>query len=115
MFKAIRGSDARVVETWPGVRRKTLALGERTLLLEVSMEAGSIGKAHSHPNEQVGYVASGRLRLRIGDEIRELGPGDAYVIPSGVEHEALALEETRVIEVFSPPHETFKRDLEEVP
>ncbi|MEM2218834.1 MAG: cupin domain-containing protein [Candidatus Korarchaeum sp.] len=113
MFRMRRGEEARVLETWPGVRRKTLALGERMVLLEVSMEAGSVGRAHSHPNEQVGYVVRGRLRLRIGSEVHELGPGDAYVIPSGVEHEATALEETRVVEVFSPPHEVFKRDLEE--
>jgi len=113
MFRMRRGSEAPVVETWPGVRRRTLAMGERTLLLEVSMDSGSVGRAHSHPNEQVGYVVSGRLRLRIGSDTIELGPGDAYVIPGGVEHEALALEDTKVIEVFSPPHETFKRDLEE--
>lgn len=114
MFRMRRGSEAKALETWPGVRRKTLALGERMILLEVSMEAGSVGKAHSHPNEQVGYVVRGKLRLRIGSDAHELGPGDAYVIPPDVEHEALALEETKVVETFSPPHEAFKRDMEEV-
>lgn len=113
MFKMRRGGEVQPKETWPGVRRKALAIGERTLLLEVRMDAGSVGRAHSHPNEQTGYVIKGKLRLRIGNENYELGPGDAYVIPGNVEHEALALEDTVVIEVFSPPHETFKKDFEE--
>lgn len=114
MFRMRRWREVQPRETWPGIKRRALAIGERTLLLEVRMEAGALGKAHSHPNEQTGYVVSGKLRLRIGDESYDLEPGDAYIIPSGVEHEALALEDTVVVEVFSPPHETFKRDFEEV-
>lgn len=112
MVKMKRGDEVTVVETWPGVRRKTLALGEKTLLLEVTIKAGTIVNAHSHPSEQIGYIVTGRLRLRIGDDVYELKSGDAYVIQSNIVHEAQALEDTKVVEVFSPPHEVFKKDLE---
>jgi quercetin dioxygenase-like cupin family protein len=75
MFKMLRGEEARVVETWPGIRRKTLALGERTLLLEVSLKAGAVSKPHSHENEQIGYVVRGKIKLRIGEEVHYLSQG----------------------------------------
>jgi len=36
---------------------------------------------HKHPHEQIGYLASGRLDLTIGNETRHLGPGDSWCIP----------------------------------
>lgn len=111
MYRMLRRVDARPYETWPGVTRRALALGERILLLEISLRKGAVAPAHSHPNEQSGYIVRGRLRIRIGDEIHELNPGDAYIIPPDVEHEAEALEDTVVVEVFSPPHELLKKDL----
>ncbi len=111
MYRMLRRVDAKPYETWPGVTRRALALGERILLLEISLRKGAIAPAHSHPNEQSGYVVRGRLRIRIGDQTHELNPGDAYIIPPDVEHEAEALEDTVVVEVFSPPHEFLKKDL----
>jgi len=112
MFKMLRGEEAKVVETWPGIKRKTLALGERTLLLEVNLRAGAISKAHSHENEQIGYVVRGKIKIRIGEEVHYLSQGDAYIIPGNVDHETEAIEDSLVVEVFSPPHELFKKDLE---
>jgi len=38
-------------------------------------------------------VISGRLKMRIGDETREIGPGEVALILSDQEHEQTALEE----------------------
>ncbi len=114
MYKMLRHEEAKIVETWPGVFRRVLSLGERILLLELNIKRGAKTQAHSHPNEQAGYVVKGRLKLRIGEKIYELLPGDAYIIPPNVEHEGEALEEVVVIEIFSPPHELLRKDLEEV-
>ena len=54
--------------------------------------AGTGAKTHKHPEEQVINVLSGRLRLRIGNEERILGPGEAALVPSHTEHEAKAVE-----------------------
>lgn len=112
MYRMLKRDESRPYETWPGVTRRALALGKNILLLEISLKKGSIAPAHSHPNEQSGYVVKGKLRLRIGDGVHELGPGDAYIIPPDIEHEAEALADTIVVEVFSPPHELLKKDLE---
>jgi hypothetical protein len=43
---------------------------------------------HVHAFEHEMIVESGRLRLRAGDEARELGVGDRFVVPAGVPHGA---------------------------
>jgi quercetin dioxygenase-like cupin family protein len=47
----------------------------------------------------------GRIRLRIGDQVRELTAGDAWCVPGGVEHGADLLEDSAAIEVWSPVRE----------
>lgn len=90
-----------------GITYKTLAFGERTSLSEFSLEKGSIIPKHRHPHEQTGYVISGRLIFTIGDERFEAEPGDSWNIPGNVEHDVEVLEDTVVIEVFSPAREDY--------
>jgi len=54
---------------------------------------GTGAKAHHHKSEQMMLVVSGRLRMRIADETREIGPGEVALILSDQEHEQIALEE----------------------
>jgi quercetin dioxygenase-like cupin family protein len=62
---------------------------------------------HAHPNEQTGYLVSGKIRLFIGDESHELIPGDSWCIPSNIKHRAEILEDSVAIEVFSPLREEY--------
>ena len=66
------------------------------------MADGSIVKLHAHPQEQFGYVIKGGFRMLIGNETRDLGPGDAYFIPPDVQHEFTAIGQTEAIDIFSP-------------
>ena len=91
----------------PGIERRTLCHGERMLMTEFRLKGGSVLPAHAHPHEQTGYLVSGRLRLRIGAEERELAPGDSWSIPGGVEHQAAILEDAVALEVFSPVREDY--------
>ena len=54
---------------------------------------GTGAKPHHHKSEQIMLVLAGRLRMRIGSEVRELGPGEAALIYSDQEHEQQALED----------------------
>jgi quercetin dioxygenase-like cupin family protein len=54
---------------------------------------GTGAKPHHHKSEQMMLVLSGRLRMRIGDETRDIGPGEVALILSDQEHEQIALEE----------------------
>ena len=100
-------NEAKPVEMLPGIVRRTLSCGDRTLLCEFTLAKGSVLPAHSHEHEQIGYVARGRVLFRIGDEEKELVAGDGYVILSGVEHAVTALEDSIAIDVFSPPRKEY--------
>ena len=90
-----------------GIKYKTLTFGERTSLSEFSLEEGSVIPKHKHPHEQTGYLISGRVIFTIGDGQFEVEPGDSWNIPSNVEHDVEVLEDTVVIEVFSPAREEY--------
>jgi len=91
----------------PGIRLKSLVYGENTLLSEFRMEANSILPRHSHCHEQTGYLVEGRIKLIIGQQIFEAGPGDSWCIPSNADHSAEILENSLAIEVFSPVREDY--------
>jgi quercetin dioxygenase-like cupin family protein len=92
----------------PGVFRRTMSDGDKMMLCEVRMNAGAVVPMHTHPHEQTGYFISGRATMQIGDEKRELSPGDCWMVPGDVPHEAIALDESVFIDVFSPPREDYR-------
>jgi len=92
----------------PGLYRRTMATGERMMVVEIYIERGTLIPMHQHPHEQVGYVSIGKIEFTIAGEKHLLQVGDSYAIPGGVDHEALAEDDTVLIEVFSPPREEFR-------
>ena len=77
--------------------------GERMTLAVVDLEPDATVPEHKHENEQLGFVISGTLTMRIGSEERELHAGDTYTIPSNVPHEATAGSEgATVVDAFAP-------------
>ncbi|HRP86876.1 MAG TPA: cupin domain-containing protein [Gammaproteobacteria bacterium] len=43
------------------------------------------------------YVLKGRLRIEMRDHAVDLGPGDLYIVPRGVEHRPVAEEEVHLL------------------
>ena len=57
---------------------------------------------HSHPDtDDFFHVLKGRLRIEMRDGDVEVGPGEIFVVPQGVEHRPVALEETHEL-LFEP-------------
>ena len=101
-------SDATGYKTpLDGIEMKTLVYGEKTLMTEFRLKKASILPRHRHPYEQTGYLVSGRIRLHIGPETFECGPGDSWCIPLDTEHGADVLEDAIAVEVFSPVREDY--------
>ena len=91
----------------PGIDLKTLVYGEKTLLAEFRLKQGSRLPRHAHPQEQTGYLIAGLIRLSIGNETVEMGPGDSWNVASNVEHGAEIIADSVAIEVFSPVREDY--------
>lgn len=47
---------------------------------------GSQSPAHAHPFPETRWVLSGFLRVKLGDTVFELGPGDRLDLPPGTQH-----------------------------
>lgn len=91
----------------PGVKLKTLVYGDKTLLSEFKIGQGNSIPKHHHSCEQTGYLVSGSLLLTIGDESYDVAPGDSWSIPSNITHSAASLEDSTIVEVFSPVRKEY--------
>ena len=103
----VKDSAKPLLPVVSGVQRKTLAVGEHSLMTKFVLEAGSELPMHKHPHEQIGFLVSGRLVLTIGDESCALEPGDSWAVPGDVEHCAKVIEHAEAIEVFYPVRQDY--------
>ena len=72
-----------------------------------SIRAGVHVEPHSHANEQIVWMLTGRMEFRLGTERRICSQGDVVVIPGGTDHEAWFREDAEVIDFFAPPRDNF--------
>ena len=64
---------------------------ENQSLAEATLEPGAATDEHFHRiTEEVYFFTHGRGRLRLGEQEREVGPGDTVVIAPGVRHKIWA-------------------------
>jgi quercetin dioxygenase-like cupin family protein len=103
----VRGRDAKKRQ-FKGITFDLLAVGEHTMLTRMSFKAGDAVPPHSHPNEQTGYIVSGRICISCPAFDETLEPGDTYSVPAGMEHRADAIEDTVVLDFFVPPREEYR-------
>jgi quercetin dioxygenase-like cupin family protein len=103
----MRGPSQNWIEVFSGVHRRRLVSSERIYQMEVRLEMGSVVPVHQHPQEQIAYVVSGRLRFQVGDTQIEALPGSSIAIPSDTPHAVWTLEESLVIDTFSPPRSDY--------
>ncbi|MBO9453585.1 cupin domain-containing protein [Paracoccus sp. R12_1] len=60
---------------------------------------------YSHEAEEAGIVIEGRIEITVGDEVSELGPGDAYIFDSRRPHRFRNTGDTRcvIVSACTPP------------
>ena len=90
-----------------GLLRQVLAYSGDLMLVRHLMDKGWMGAKHSHPHEQLVYVVSGYIRFTGGGKTFDARTGDSFVVPGGVEHQASALEDSEVLDVFTPFREEY--------
>jgi quercetin dioxygenase-like cupin family protein len=96
-----------LIEISPGIRRRTITSGATMYQMRAELDAGSRLPEHSHPQEQIAHVISGRMRMFVAGIPQEMTAGDAVYLPSNVPHRVETLEDTVVIDTFSPPRDDY--------
>jgi len=80
-------SDAR----GPVVRAKSIEI------MQMHWKAGESARPRKQAEEQAICADGGRMRMTVGSDTYEVGPGEVSYHPSNVLHGALALEDTVAI------------------
>jgi quercetin dioxygenase-like cupin family protein len=83
------------------ISRKIVA-GAREMVAQVYLKKGALVPMHAHDSEQMTYVLQGALKFLINGEEITVREGEVLHIPSGVDHQAEALDDTFELDLFSP-------------
>jgi quercetin dioxygenase-like cupin family protein len=92
-----------------GITRRLIS-GKGVMIAHVYLKKGDDVPQHSHINEQITYILEGALQFWLGPEGEQqvvVRSGEVLVIPSNLEHRALALEDTLDVDVFNPPRQDW--------
>jgi len=108
-FIVVQHKDGKTSEPEAGLKRRVLAYNEKLFLAEHEMVKGWTGTMHSHPHDQIVYVVRGHLQVTSQGKTFDIRTGDTFVVRGGVEHGASALEESLVVDVFTPWREDYIR------
>lgn len=73
------------------------------------LPAGGTDPQSPHTEDEVYYVVSGRAKIRVSDEEREVQAGGIVYVAKNVEHRFHSIEEELVILVFFAPAEYSNR------
>lgn len=104
----VENKDIPVTDLGGGVTRKVLAYSPSLMTVELHFQAGAKGAPHSHLHEQIGYIVSGKLIYREdGEADKLLGTGDTYYVKPNAVHGVDVLEDTVLLDIFTPMREDF--------
>lgn len=94
---------------YPGVAMRVVD-GTHMQLVWAQFQPGATYNLHSHEREPFSFMLSGRMRLTVGEEVADIGPGDMWHAPGNVVHggEVLGDEPVVFVDVYSPPAEEFQ-------
>ncbi len=82
---------------------------ETMTIARIALRKGAMVPEHSHTNEQVSTIESGSARFVLAGVETILQAGESMHIPSNVPHWVEALEDSAVVDLFSPRREDWIR------
>jgi quercetin dioxygenase-like cupin family protein len=95
------------IDIAPGIRRRTITHGASMYQMIAKLNAGSRMPEHKHPQEQIVHILEGKMRLIVSGEPHELRGGESFYLASNVPHGVETIEDTMVLDTFSPPRDDY--------
>jgi len=104
--------DEIALEKITELMSQKIVTGTHLMLAQTYLKQGALVPMHAHASEQMTYVLQGALKFLIAGEEITVREGEVLHIPSWVEHQAEALEDTFQLDIFSPPRQDWLREAE---
>lgn len=103
----IKGDAVEAINVGEGVERKIIARGGKMMAVEVVFKKGSIGAVHAHPHEQISYILKGSFEFECDGKKEIIKAGDSYYVEPHIFHGVVALEDSVILDLFTPQREDF--------
>jgi quercetin dioxygenase-like cupin family protein len=83
--------------------------GDNMTIARLELAKGASVPEHSHENEQIAMVQSGRILFNLAGVESTVGAGETVRIPQNVPHFVKVIEDCIVFDLFSPRREDWLR------
>ena len=88
------------------MRLKPIVVADKVEASMIQFDKGAYSSPHEHADVQIGFCLKGKVEFIIRDDSGEwtqmVTAGMAYVLPPNVAHGERVLEDTELIEIWSP-------------
>jgi quercetin dioxygenase-like cupin family protein len=101
-------NSVEFVNALDGISRKTLVYNNDIMLCYFFLKKDAEVPLHNHKEHQVGYVVRGKLKFFTEEKEFIAKEGDSYIFDSNIKHGAIILEDSEVIDIFSPARADYK-------
>ena len=91
----------------PRFRRKVIHTQNMTIA-RIQLQKHAVVPEHSHVHEQVTMVERGALKFLLDGDEQIVRGGEALAIAPHVKHSVEALEDSQVMDVFSPARDDWR-------
>ncbi len=105
-MKLYNWNEVAVQQLDNGITRQMITAGNM-MLAQIFVPKGVSFPAHRISSEQITIYVKGGAVYQSGQNRIEAREGDILHIPAGVQHSDQVLEDTVVLDVFSPPREDW--------
>ncbi len=100
-----------VKETIGNGRARYLTHTDNLMMVIIDFDDGPTAEPdppHSHPHEQVSYVAEGEIIFVLDNEKTKLTKGDIFTVPPNIPHTVqLLTKHVRLVDTFTPIRDDF--------
>lgn len=109
IFVGTEAAEAAMFDAGRHIHTNVVATGAHMQLVWARYEPQATYSMHTHSHEQFSVLLQGRLRLTVGEEVREIGPGDMWHAPANVPHggEIVGDEAVVFVDIYGPPSGTI--------
>ena len=102
MFKHVDWASIKSETLSPSVERQYISTEQMTIA-RFRLKKGIVVPTHQHPNEQVANTLKGALKFTLAGKEVIVRAGETLLIPPNLPHSAEVMEDSVVLDVFTPP------------